>query len=603
MDRSKLCNIISITRLLPHFSNKNMNEIKSCIFSQLGCENESQFLCNVLVSIYERLSNASITIIKNKTFEIADKQPIKRQHMCTNKSNITVYKYIGKQYNDRLSKLHSDIIDYFGTFLTKDESIEFGYLNKQLYIETQKQSYLLKRCNDPIFTLNSHKMDKLFVSNSDAFNYTFPRHLRLGLKHHQNDNMVEKMAYFNNFFRRLSSLSTCVLACNCIPLELLLKKHSNYYMNNKSRDSIETFSIEDCLYDGILPQALCNIDLFCNKFDNVKHLLGIENMRIINKLKLRLALRCGSKQEYRKQMAVLTGKLLTKISAICQSIHFRDSDLLIESISQLTTIFHKQLKRIFLDSRSRIMIDNINITHDETDDERNTNYNVGMLENIEFESNSYVRRNGEMIPHMLDTLDTFDKFSMRRCVKQYTIHWHNYMHVGGTNPPMTLEIGDDLLFYDRIFFQDYDKHPLLEKIIIKLKDNYRLIELAKILSYFNQHYKQLFVERKFYFKHFKQIEIVFDGIDNNFNPSQIQRYVVNGNNIDNAHEFFKQNPSHHYQIDKKMIEIKIIEVEQENKYFGIIYQNIFDWLQRIQEKSSKDDQKAINGCKVVFVIA
>ena len=51
-----------------------------------------------------------------------------------NKNSITMYKYMQQQYNDPLSQLHSDIIDYFGTFLSKQESIELGYLNRQLYI-------------------------------------------------------------------------------------------------------------------------------------------------------------------------------------------------------------------------------------------------------------------------------------------------------------------------------------------------------------------------------------------------------------------------------------------------------------------------------------
>ena len=37
---------------------------------------------------------------------------------------MTVYKYIETQHNDRLPKLHSDIIDYFGKFLSKQELID-----------------------------------------------------------------------------------------------------------------------------------------------------------------------------------------------------------------------------------------------------------------------------------------------------------------------------------------------------------------------------------------------------------------------------------------------------------------------------------------------
>ena len=46
-------------------------------------------------------------------------------------------------HKDPLSSLNSDIIDHIGAFLTKKASIEFGYVNKQLYIETRKLSYIL----------------------------------------------------------------------------------------------------------------------------------------------------------------------------------------------------------------------------------------------------------------------------------------------------------------------------------------------------------------------------------------------------------------------------------------------------------------------------
>ena len=151
MLRSKFSNIIATSRLLPHFSTENISVIKSCILEQLGCENESQFLCKVLQSLYPKMPLESTTIIKDKATQIADQQPMilsnsKQPPTATSKnvanSDKTVFKHIQQRYTDPLSRLHSDIIDYLGTFLNKKQSIEIGYLNKQLYIETQKYSYL-----------------------------------------------------------------------------------------------------------------------------------------------------------------------------------------------------------------------------------------------------------------------------------------------------------------------------------------------------------------------------------------------------------------------------------------------------------------------------
>ena len=103
--------------------------------------------------MYETLSNKSTIIIKNKAMEIADSQTIINNE--NKSSRTTIYKYVQEKYKDSFCDLNSDIIDYIGSFLTKHESIEFGYLNKQLYIETQKLSYLLQRCKDEKFGCRS----------------------------------------------------------------------------------------------------------------------------------------------------------------------------------------------------------------------------------------------------------------------------------------------------------------------------------------------------------------------------------------------------------------------------------------------------------------
>ena len=153
MDQSRLSNIIAVTRLLPHFSPENVDVMKSCIFEQFECENESQFLCKALKSRYKTVSIESTSTIKQKAIQIVESQHIPRSK---DDNRISVYKYIQQQYNDPLPRLHNDIVDYFGTFLTKKQRIEIGYLNKQLYIETQKQCYLIKRCNDKCLQLGNH---------------------------------------------------------------------------------------------------------------------------------------------------------------------------------------------------------------------------------------------------------------------------------------------------------------------------------------------------------------------------------------------------------------------------------------------------------------
>ena len=75
-------------------------------------------------------------------------------------ASLSINKYIEEKYNDSFSKPGNDIMDYIGTFLTRKESIVLGHSNKQLFIETQKDSYVLKRCkNDDQLQLNDTKIE------------------------------------------------------------------------------------------------------------------------------------------------------------------------------------------------------------------------------------------------------------------------------------------------------------------------------------------------------------------------------------------------------------------------------------------------------------
>ena len=165
MDRSSFSNVVATIRLLEHFPDEELNALKQILIQQLGCADERQFLCKVLSLIYKSLSEESITILKNKAMKIAENTLICDSFTsnCNNNNNnredkrLSIYTLMQKQSKDNLSQLPSDTIDHLGSYLSKKQSIEFGYLNRQLYIESQKYSYLLKRhhnsCNDEDLSL------------------------------------------------------------------------------------------------------------------------------------------------------------------------------------------------------------------------------------------------------------------------------------------------------------------------------------------------------------------------------------------------------------------------------------------------------------------
>ena len=122
--------------------------------------------------------------------------------------------------------------------------------------------------------------------------------------------------------------------------------------------------------------------------------------------------------------------------------------------------------------------------------------------------------------------------------------------------------------------------------------------MARLLIFFHQHYKQLFVERKLYLTHFKSIEIKFKKIS--YTENGLQRFAANNTN---QQEFLQQSRTKQYSINVSRIKIKSGEIEQGIASFGTIYQNIFDWLQRKRQESSRHTVNAnrIEDCNCVMM--
>ena len=472
MDRSKYSNIIATTRLLPHFSSQNINKFKSCIFEQLGCKNESQFICKALKSLYKTISVESITIIKNTAIEIADTQPSTHTTLHfdaegnakDNKDNhITVHKYIHSQYNDPLSRLHSDIIDYFGTFLNKKQSIEIGYLNKQLYIETQKHSYLLKRCKDDAFILDDQKMSKLLQSQSNAFNYSFPKDLTLRLR---NISYVSKLLNFNLFFRGLKILQcTNFSSLSCIPCEIFFDSGMNRY------HVLDKFTLK--LYFPPAPNdSIETINKFCVKFDGYKD--SSDRIGCIKEFELHVDRWLTTDDDGARAARVqrATKQLIMRLGNICQSMRLYKTKIVISTIDELQTIFHPNLKHLYLSRFATIVFKEIGtksiVNH------MNKCNKMAKIENIGVHLESEV--NGDTNQRTIKTFNALDTFMLRKCVKCYTIHLHAtsgviYFRDNNNDSNDKFNVYDDKLdILDKIFFQDYDKHPLLEKIKVKFYD-------------------------------------------------------------------------------------------------------------------------------------
>ena len=77
-----------------------MNKLKDCIFEQLSCENEIDFICKSLNALYQKMSVESTLIIKNKAIEIGDSQITRTKKKNSNTSSITLCNYIQPTKNN-----------------------------------------------------------------------------------------------------------------------------------------------------------------------------------------------------------------------------------------------------------------------------------------------------------------------------------------------------------------------------------------------------------------------------------------------------------------------------------------------------------------------
>ena len=578
---SRIANIIAIGRVVHHLSPQNLNMLKLCILEQLRCRNESDFICKSLNSLYNNMTVESTTIIKKKAIELADSQAMKQSIGSDAHNfdcNVSVCKYIQQRYTDPLSRLHGDIIDYLGAFLNKKESIEFGYLNKQLFIETQKQSYLLKRCKDDVFILDDSKCFKLLSSQSNIFNYQFPQDLILNLSKKFE---ISKILNFNQFFSRLKSLTCKTLtSLSYIPVEIVF--------NMGSRTILKRLTIEAAA------DIVININQFCNNFNKYKNIIcqgknididtNVSQLRWIETLEIDLSLVPFGFGDSLSQQK-LTHRLVETLGNVCKSIYLKRGSLNINTMKQFQNIFHKNLEHFHLGLGTTITINpNIQNNTNFENDASNIDY-IGCrtkLEHISIDS---------CYAASIERLDCLDPFFMRRFIKCYTIAWSPSDSLGYHDTTRK----DNLYVFDKILFQDGDKHPLLEQIIIKYREKYDFTRFAKLLIYFNQHYKQLFTDRVLYLKHFKKIEIEFIQSDDVGSSWNLKDYTISNNvpPVENE-KLFSQTI-----IDKKTIEIK--NIKQGIKNFDIIYKIVFKWLKSLQDESD-DGAIAMDGCKVVFLL-
>ena len=156
-----------LTKLKPEATivENNIEKDKQIIFEQFNIQSQCQFISKFLQLMESKLDKAVIELLYNEANSIS----IESQYPVVKPKN-------------KLCSLSSNMIQYIAMYLTKTESISFGYINRQLYIETQNISYVINRrsnndCNknEEILILDPSKLQKLSkMENPSGFGYCFP---------------------------------------------------------------------------------------------------------------------------------------------------------------------------------------------------------------------------------------------------------------------------------------------------------------------------------------------------------------------------------------------------------------------------------------------
>ena len=228
-----------------------------------------------------------------------------------------------------------------GTFSNKKQSIEFGYLNQQLYIETQKHSYLLKRCKDDNYNLvlNDQKTSRLLQSQSNSFNYSFPTDLTLEW---YNKHQVSKFSNFDLFFRQLKVLQCySFTSLSYIPCDALFS-HST--IANRD-DKLQKLTLR-LNFTGIPNGQIDAIKEFCERFDeHAPQAIGFEDsvdnnskIRCIKQLKFSVdGLLIVTNKKMRTAAKQARKQLLMRLCNISESICLSVGLLVINTIEELQT--------------------------------------------------------------------------------------------------------------------------------------------------------------------------------------------------------------------------------------------------------------------------
>ena len=125
---------IATKRVVKHLKNEHFVQFKKCMMKEFEYSDEQSFYNMALQSMYSKLTEESMTKIKNTAFKLNEEQ--KESDVMNEIGNINTIN--PKQKSNILTKLPSDSISNIASFLTQKDGIVYTFNpEKKLSIKTR----------------------------------------------------------------------------------------------------------------------------------------------------------------------------------------------------------------------------------------------------------------------------------------------------------------------------------------------------------------------------------------------------------------------------------------------------------------------------------
>ena len=575
---SSTASAISITRLLEHFNESNVRKFKASLMRELECVDEAQLLCKLIQASHQRMTPESLDILKHEAIQLAEQQPSPKN------AKISLHTQI-RRCTDCLSNLNSDMIDYFGTFLDKKQSIELGYLNRQLYIETQKQVYLLKRytCNDPPLIINDLTAQRFCYHQTNPFAYSVPRDINIQFsntnactqQHGQKLHKSEQHSWYNwyqNVFYVLNNFRCNYFTkhhLNSIPISIFFDKKNQFQHIGRSKH-IQTFtcSFSPCVWEEGA------VKTFCDKFNQYyqNHCQDkFENIRNINEFIISRYCEKNTAADHDiKQLLFTFGKVSNKIKFTKCKLRFDDAA---HHHKNLRNVFHHNLEVFEYDSETILQLNKYYRYENFALDCDVQNFELSLVVN-EYASGSYNRC----------VLLMCEKLGLVSRIHCFKITLHSSHQSKRTLTPMLRDIfivsrrNSAIASRDDAGIKNVSwNQTLMIKISRSTKNLYTFAEILEYLT-----------EDRFEILHVKNsigtISFEFD-----FADVCAQNNQIVAGDWGASSQMWLEVSDTEYPVSQNSIESK--ENSLTMKELGVLYHNMIKWFQNIQTQRGNDQLK------------